>query len=77
MHGGEYRLPELPRFSVDDYCPETRTGYEFFGCYYHGHTWQPFRDITTLTGDMVAERYEQTMSPLEHVTRAGYLVKLQ
>jgi len=24
----EYRLPELPRFSVDWYCPETRTIYE-------------------------------------------------
>jgi len=27
-NGREYRLPELPRFSVDDYCAETRTVYE-------------------------------------------------
>jgi len=43
----ECRLPEMPRFSVDGYCPETRTFYRFFGCFYHGHTCQPFRDDTT------------------------------
>jgi len=32
-NGREYRLPELPRFSVDGYCPETRTVYEFL-CYF-------------------------------------------
>jgi hypothetical protein len=36
-NGREYRLPELPRFSVDGYCPETNTAYEFFGCFHHGH----------------------------------------
>jgi len=29
-NGREYRLPELPNFSVDGYCPETNTNYEFF-----------------------------------------------
>ena len=80
MHCGkvrEYLLPELPRFIVDGYCPETLTVYEFFGCFYHVHTCQPFRDVATLKGDTLAERYEQTMSPLEHITRAGYLVKVQ
>ena len=32
-NGREYRLPELPRFSVDVSCPETRTVYEFLGCF--------------------------------------------
>jgi len=76
-NGREFRLPELPRFSVDGYCPETRTVYEFFGCFYHGHTCQPFRDVTTLRGDTLAERYEQTMSRLLQITRTGYLVKIQ
>jgi len=62
MHGCnscEYRLPELPRFSVDGYCPGTRTVYEFFGFYFYGHTFHPFRDVTTLRGDTLADRYEQ------------------
>jgi len=29
----EYRLPELPPFSVDGYCAETRTVYEFLDCF--------------------------------------------
>ena len=33
-NGREYKVPELPHFSVDGYCPETRTIYEFFGCYF-------------------------------------------
>jgi hypothetical protein len=37
-NGGEFRLPELPRYSVDGYCAATRTVYEFMGCFYHGHT---------------------------------------
>jgi hypothetical protein len=37
-NGREYRLPELPHFSVDGYCAETRTVYDFLGFFYHGHT---------------------------------------
>ena len=80
MHGrnvGEYKVPELPHFSVDGYCPETRTIYEFFGFYFHGHTCQSFRDVITTSGDTLAERYERTMSRLEQITRSGYLVKVQ
>jgi len=36
-NGRDYRLPEEPSISGDGYCHETRTAYEFFGCYYHGH----------------------------------------
>jgi G:T-mismatch repair DNA endonuclease (very short patch repair protein) len=76
-NGREYRLPELPRFSVDGYCPETRTIYEFFGCDYNGNTCQPFDDVTTMSGDTLSERYKRTMSRFEQITRAGYLVKIQ
>jgi len=60
-NGREYRLPEIPHFSVDGFCQETRTVNEFLGCYYHGHTCQPYRDVTTNKGDNLAERYESTM----------------
>jgi len=30
-NGHEYRLPALPHFSVDGYCAETRTVFEFMG----------------------------------------------
>ena len=76
-NGRDFKLHELPHFSVDDYCPETRTIYEFFGCHIHGHTCHPFRDVITLNGDTLAERYERKMSRLEQLTRARYLVKVQ
>ena len=73
----EYKVPELLQFSVHGYCPDTRTIYEFFGCYFHCHTYQPFRDVITTSGDTLAERYERTMSRLEQITLSGYLVKVQ
>jgi len=76
-NGREYKVPELPQFSVNGYCPETRTIYEFFGCYFHGHTCEPFRNVITTSGDTLAKRYERTMSRLDQITRSGYLVKVQ
>jgi len=73
----EYRPPELPHYSVDGYCRQTRRIYKFLGCYYHGCTCQPFRDVKTMGGETLAERYEQTMARIEQITRAGYLVKIQ
>jgi len=32
-NGREYRLPELRRFSVNGFCAETCTVYEFLGCF--------------------------------------------
>jgi len=76
-NGREYKVPELLQFSVDGYSPETRTIYEFFGCYFHDHTCQPFRDVITTSVDTLAERYERTMSRLDQLKRSGYLVKVQ
>ena len=76
-NGREYKQPEIPRFSVDGYCPDTNTVYDFFGCFWHGHTCQPFRDVATLSGETMAERYERTITRLEQITRAGYQVKVQ
>jgi len=74
----EFRLPELPHYSVDGYCAETRTIYEFIGCYYHGCKCQPFRDVKTrASGESLAERYEQTLGIIEQLKSAGYTVKVQ
>ena len=50
-NGREYRLPELHRFSVDGYCAETRTVYEYLGYFFHGCKCRPFRDLKTLGED--------------------------
>ena len=50
-NGREYRLSELPQFSVDGYCEEANTVYEIFRCYFHGCTCQPFREVITTNGD--------------------------
>jgi G:T-mismatch repair DNA endonuclease (very short patch repair protein) len=80
MHGRNgrvSRLPELPRLSVDGFCRETKTVYEIFGCYFHGHTCLHYRDIATMGGDTFAKRYEQTMARLDQITNAGYQVEVQ
>ena len=80
MHGRnsrEVRLPALHRLSVDGYCRETNTVYEFCGCYWHGHTCIPYRDVMTGAGDTLAQRYERTMARLKKITQAGYQVEEQ
>jgi len=76
-NGREFKTPELRHYSVDGYCAETRTVYEFLGCYYDGCTCQPFRDVKTLGGETLAERYEQTLARIELIKRAVYRVKIQ
>jgi G:T-mismatch repair DNA endonuclease (very short patch repair protein) len=75
-NGREYRLPELPFYSVDGYCVETRTVYEFVGCFQHSCKFRPFRDIPTLAGDTLAQGYERTMARIERIACAGYNVKI-
>ena len=53
-NGREYRIPELPRLSVEGFCAETRTIYEFFVYIYHCHICLPYRDVTTLAVDTLA-----------------------
>jgi len=65
-NGREYRLPELPHYNVDVFGPETRNMYEYFGSYYHVHTRQPYHDVSKISGDTLAERYERTMVGIEH-----------
>ena len=76
-NGRKYRPTEHPKYSVDEYCPETKTIYEFFGCFFDGHTCQTFRNINTMCGDTLAEIYVRTMSQLVQITQARYQVKMQ
>jgi len=76
-NGREYMLPELSRISVDGSCPQTNTIYEFFSCFWHGHTCQPLRDVSNMSGDILAVKYERNMSRLEQVTLAVCQVKIQ
>jgi len=67
-NGREFRPPELHHYRVDGYCAETRTIYEFLGCYYHDCKCQPFRDVKTLaSGETLAERCEQTLVRIEQL----------
>lgn len=77
-NGKERQLPELPDISVDGLCEETRTLYEFNGCYWHGHTSMPFRHtLTACADDTLAERYGNTISRLERISQARYHIKVQ
>jgi len=48
---------------------------EFRGCFWHGHTCLPFRDVTTVAGETLAERYEHTMARIGQITRAAYEIE--
>jgi G:T-mismatch repair DNA endonuclease (very short patch repair protein) len=63
---------------VDGYCDETRTVYEFNGCYWHRcpHC-QSLRDVPTIYDDTLAERYERAMNRVGVITQAGYKVEMQ
>jgi G:T-mismatch repair DNA endonuclease (very short patch repair protein) len=56
---------------------ETKTVYEFNGCYCNVHSCQPFRDILTVFVETLAEHYEKTMARLAQITQAGYQVEVQ
>ncbi|GFG31346.1 hypothetical protein Cfor_03980 [Coptotermes formosanus] len=77
-NGRESRLPAVPHLKVDGYCAETRTVYEFNGCYWHAcPRCQSLRDVPTLAEDTLAQRYERTMDRLQRITQAGYTVEVQ
>jgi G:T-mismatch repair DNA endonuclease (very short patch repair protein) len=75
LNGSGYRLPEFSDLSVDGFCPETKIVYEFYGCFWHGYTCLPFRDVITVAGETLAERYEHTMARIGQITRAAYEVE--
>ena len=75
-NGRVCRLSEHPNRSVDGSCAETRTVYEFLGCFLHGQTCLHFRDVSTLAKDTIDERYEKTMARLQGITISAYTVEV-
>jgi len=71
-----YRVQELPHIGVYGFCPETKNGFEFLGCYYSNHTSQTYSDVIKMCGDTLAERYELTMERIEQIRREAYLVEV-
>jgi hypothetical protein len=45
--------------------------------FFQGHTYEPFREVNTMCGDTLPERYESTMLRLEQITQAAYQIKIQ
>ena len=61
------------RFKVDGYDPATKTIYEYFGTYWHGHPDRfdskeihPVRKIT------YGELYQETLNKIKHIQDNGY-----
>jgi len=48
---------------------------EFCGFFWHGRTCLPFRDVTTVAGETLAERYEHTMARIGQIMRAAYEIE--
>jgi hypothetical protein len=68
-NGREIRPPELPQYSVDGYCADTRTVFKFYVC-----PCKHFRDVKKQGGDTLAQQYVRTMSRLQEIVKAGYVV---
>jgi len=76
-NGREYGLPDIPRFNVIGFCPDSKSVYEFFGCYYHGYTCKSLREVSTVSPDTLADKYERTLTRIEQITRVGYRVEVE
>jgi len=76
-NGRQYNILELPYFRVEVYCPETNKIYELFGCFWRGIKSVTFRNVSTMSVDTLAERFELTVSRFEQITRAGCQVNFQ
>ncbi|XP_055714985.1 uncharacterized protein LOC129809195 isoform X2 [Phlebotomus papatasi] len=64
-------------FIVDGYDEESNTVFEFFGCFYHGHTCLQDRKYQCSKDplDTLGNRYEMTMHRLSKLRKLGYKLK--
>ena len=73
----EYQMPETGSFySVDGYCHETRTLYEFWVVIFTVIPVAP-SGISVRRAVTLWQRYERTMCRIEQIAKAGYKVKIQ
>jgi hypothetical protein len=75
LNGGEFKIPGT-RYSVDGYCKETNTVYEFHGDFFHGNpdVYPPdfYNRKVNLT---MGKLYERTMKKEKHLADLEYTVK--
>jgi hypothetical protein len=72
LNGGEYKIPGT-RYTVDGYCEETNTIYEFHGDYWHGNPEVYAPDFTnTMLKTSMGELYQKTIKREEIIKSLGY-----
>ena len=73
-NGREKRIGKLP---VDGWCAETRTAYQFHGCYFHGCTncYEP-QETNTLNGKTMATLLEDTKKNTAYLRRHVHVVEM-
>ena len=74
VNGREKRIGKLP---VDGWCAETRTAYQFHGCYFHGCTncYEP-QETNTLNGKTMAELLADTKKHTTYLRRNVKVVEM-
>ena len=74
VNGREKRIGKLP---VDGWCAETRTAYQFHGCYFHGCTncYEP-QETNTLNGKTMATLLEDTQKNTAYLRRHVHVVEM-
>ena len=73
-NGREKRIGKLP---VDGWCPESRTAYQFHGCYFHGCTncYEP-HETNALNGKTMATLLEDTKKNTAYLRRHVHVVEM-
>ena len=74
VNGREKRIGKL---QVDGWCAETRTAYQFHGCYFHGCTncYEP-QETNTLNGKTMATLLEDTKKNTAYLRRHVHVVEM-
>ena len=74
VNGREKRIGKLP---VDGWCAETRTAYQFHGCYFHGCTncYEP-QETNALNGKTMAKLLEDTKKNTAYLRRHVKVVEM-
>ena len=74
VNGREKRIGKLP---VDGWCAESRTAYQFHGCYFHGCTncYEP-QETNTLNGKTMATLLEDTKKNTAYLRRHVHVVEM-
>ena len=74
VNGREKRIGKLP---VDGWCPETRTAYQFHGCFFHGcPKCYDQNETNSMNGKTMATLLEKTRCSTAYLRRHGEVVEM-